>query len=81
MNLRLLLSLCVLLALLFGCESKSPEPRGVYQNTSHNTGKSVTFDFKENGDVVVHVSYVNVSEKIVDDAFFREYNLCLCVIS
>jgi hypothetical protein len=59
-----------LLTILFGCESKISEPEGIYQNTSHNTGKTVIFDFKKNGDVYVQVSHVKVSEKVVDDAFF-----------
>jgi hypothetical protein len=56
--------------ILLGCESRTTEPQGLYQNTSHNTGKTVVFDFKKNGEVDVQVSHVNVSEKMVDDAFF-----------
>ncbi len=70
MNCKLLLGILFLLAILFGCETKTSAPDGIYQNTSHNTGKTVTFDFKGNGDVYVNVSHVKVSENIVDDAFF-----------
>jgi hypothetical protein len=70
MNFKLLFGVCFLLAILFGCETRAPEPEGIYQNTSHNTGKTVIFDFKGNGDVYVQVSHVNVSENMVDDAFF-----------
>ena len=70
MNFKLLFSVCFLLAISLGCESKAPEPEGIYQTTSNNTGKAVIFDFKANGDVYVQVSHVNVSKNIVDDAFF-----------
>jgi hypothetical protein len=70
MNLKLLFCLFFSLVLLLGCETKTPEPEGIYQNTSHNTGKTVIFDFKGDGDVYVQVSHVNVSENMVDDAFF-----------
>ena len=70
MNFKLLFGAFFLLVTLLGCESKAPEPEGIYQTTSHNTGKAVTFDFKANGEVSVQVSHVNVSENIVDDAFF-----------
>ena len=55
---------------MLGCEAKTPEPEWIYQTTSHNTGKAVVFDFKVNGEVSVRVSHVNVSDNIVDDAFF-----------
>ncbi len=70
MNFRLFLSVLVLLAILIGCESKSPVPEGIYQTTSHNTGKAISLDFKANGEVSVQVSQVTVSKNIVDDAFF-----------
>jgi hypothetical protein len=70
MRLRLLFRVLFLLTILAGCGSKNPEPEGIYQNTSHNTGKSVQFDFKKNGEVDVQVSYVEISASIVDDAFF-----------
>ncbi len=70
MNFKLLFSVGVLLLFLLGCESKTPVPEGIYQTTSHNTGKAVIFDFKAGGEVYVQVSHVKVSENIVDDAFF-----------
>ena len=70
MNFKLMFGGFFLLAILLGCESKTPEPEGIYQNTSHNTGKTVIFDFKGHGMVHVQVSHVNVSENVVDDAFF-----------
>ncbi len=70
MNFKLFFGVLFILAIFLGCESKTPEPEGIYQHTSHNTGKAVIFDFKANGEVYVKVSYVNVSENIVDDAFF-----------
>ena len=70
MNFKLLFGVLFSLAILFGCETKTPEPEGIYQNTSHNTGKTVIFNFERNGDVYVKVSHVNISGDIVDDAFF-----------
>ena len=70
MNLKLMFCLLLLLAVLFGCETKTPEPEGLYQYTSHNTGKSVLLDFTENGEVDVQVSHTEVSGNIVDDSFF-----------
>jgi hypothetical protein len=70
MNFKLLFGVFFLLAILLGCDSKTPEPEGIYQNTSHNTGKAVKLDFKRNGEVYVQVSHVSVSENIVDDTFF-----------
>ena len=57
-------------AIFFGCDAKAEKPTGIYQSTSYNTGKKVLFDFKENGEVLVQVSHVNVSDKMVDDSFF-----------
>ncbi len=70
MNYKLFMSISLVLIVMFGCESKSLEPQGVYQSTSYNTGKKVIFDFRSNGDVYVQVSHVNVSNKLVDDSFF-----------
>ena len=70
MNCKVLLSVCFVLVILFGCGSKTEQPEGIYQSTSYNTGKKVLFDFRGNGDVYVQVSHVNVSDKMVDDSFF-----------
>lgn len=70
MNYKLFLGISFVLIIMFGCESKALEPQGVYQSTSYNTGKKVIFDFRDNGDVYVQVSHVNVSNKLVDDSFF-----------
>lgn len=70
MNHKVLLNLLLILVIMSGCEGKTAKPDGIYQSTSYNTGKKVLFDFKENGDVYVEVSHVNVSDKMVDDSFF-----------
>jgi len=70
MNYKGLLSLFIVLLVLFGCEPKAEKPVGIYQSTSYNTGKKVLLDFRDNGEVHVQVSHVEVSDKKVDDAFF-----------
>ena len=70
MNYKLFWGIIFVLGILFGCESKTSVPEGLYQTTSHNTGKKILLDFRSNGDVYVQVSHVNVSEKMVDDSFF-----------
>ena len=70
MNFKLYFCVLFVLAILLGCESKTPEPQGIYQHTSHSTGKTVTFDFKGDGEVYVQVSHVKDAKHIVDDAFF-----------
>jgi len=70
MNYKVLFGLFLLLIAMSGCESKRESPEGIYQSTSYNTGKKVSFDFKKNGEVYVRVSHVAVSDKMVDDAFF-----------
>ena len=70
MNCRLYIGVFLILFFLLGCETKTPTPEGIYLYTSHNTGKSVLFDFKENGEVDVQVSHAEVSGKIVGDSFF-----------
>ena len=70
MNCKLYIGVFLALLLLLGCETKTPEPEGIYHYTSHNTGKSIMLDFKKNGDVHIQVSHAEVSGKIVDDSFF-----------
>ena len=70
MNFKLFFGVFFVLAILLGCESKTPELEGIYQHTSHNTGKTVIFNFKGNGEVYVQVSHVKDSKHVVDDAFF-----------
>ena len=70
MNCKVLFGVFLVLVILFGCDARTEKPNGIYQSTSYNTGKKVIFDFKENGEVNVQVSHVNVSDKAVDDSFF-----------
>lgn len=70
MNCKVLFGTFFMLVILFGCDARTAKPDGIYQSTSYNTGKKVLFDFKENGEVHVQVSHLNVSDKIVDDSFF-----------
>jgi hypothetical protein len=74
MSYKVFLSLLIVLVALFGCDPNAEKPSGRYQSTSYNTGKKVLLDFNENGDVLVQVSHVNVSDKKVDDAFFPFFN-------
>jgi hypothetical protein len=70
MNCKLFVGVFLVLFLLIGCKNNPPEPKGIYKYTSHNTGKSVLLDFRENGEVDVQVTHADVSGKIVDDSFF-----------
>lgn len=70
MNCKVLMSILFVLVILFGCETRAERPEGIYQSTSYNTGKKVLFDFRDTGEVLVQVSHVKVSDKMVDDSFF-----------